>query len=527
MTNRKNKKLWIAVMLLLALAVLAVGCNSSAGPSPKPSATSQDGGDKKEEPGKKPDISKKVTLKMVNYGNEPKDMRAVLAEMNKIIEKDLNATLELQFLGTADVSNKYNLLLASGEEIDLIYAAPWLQSSAFAKKGAFQSLNNLLPEYAPFMWKNQTKEAWEDATIDGEIYFMPNEHDEFNTTGIMYREDLRKKHNLPVINSFETIEAYLEGIKKNEPGMMPAIPSHGAMGSVVGTDLRVKSLRTVPGAPFLYINVDTLKVIPPDEVDQILLPAYERTKRWNDAGWIPKDTATNGDDPQKSVESGKAAAQIDSNPGKTESSVNNIKTTHPDWEFAFLPYSAIYGWTFSSSRVGNSYAVPKASKNAERAIMLIDKLHSDETLYNLFSYGIEGKHYNLTANGQIDLTGIDSVAVGYSPEASNQWAIRTNAFKKTIAGGWAGYDQLVKEEKKRARRDPGTGFALDSESIKNELAALTQVYNTSLAGLQSGSVGNPAEVVKQRREKMMTAGLDKVVKEITRQWDAYIASRPK
>lgn len=528
--KRMSKGLWVTLVVIMVTAVFTAGCASnnksaqnSEGAAPSETATGTAPGTATKGDDK-PDISKKVTLKMVNFGNEPKDMPAVLAEMNKIIERDLNATLEIEFLGTADVDNKYNLLLTSGEHIDLMFSAFWLNYGSFAQKGAFQPLDDLLPKYAPNMWKNQTKEGWKDATVNGKIYSMPNEIDEFSPTGIVYREDLRKKYNLPEINSMESIEAYLDGIKKNEPGMMPAIPSQASMNAIVDQDIRMNKYRSVPGANFLYIDITTNKIVDPAKSDALKKSGYERTKRWNELGYIPKDTVTNNDNPQVSVESGKAAAQLDSNPGKTETLINNTRKAHPDWEFGFFPYEYISGWLFSNSRAVTGYSVPKASKNAERAVMLIDKFHSDEELYDLITYGIKGKHYNLTADNKVDLTGIDSAAVGYSPDAASQWGLNSNAFRKKMVGGWAGYDELFKKASEIAIRNEAQGFTLDSSSIKNELAAITQILNTYLPGLRAGSMKDVEATMKEMKDKEKVAGYDKVLAEVTKQWDAYVAA---
>ena len=55
------------------------------------------------------------------------------------------------------------------------------------------------------------------ATYNGRIYTIPATWREYVNEGFLYREDLRRKYGLPVPDSLEHIEAYLEGIKRREP----------------------------------------------------------------------------------------------------------------------------------------------------------------------------------------------------------------------------------------------------------------------------------------------------------------------
>lgn len=76
----------------------------------------------------------------------------VKAEANKILEKDLNATIKLNFTTWTDWQTKYNLLLSSGEPVDMIFASSWADYFKYAKQGAFLDLTDLLPKYAPETW---------------------------------------------------------------------------------------------------------------------------------------------------------------------------------------------------------------------------------------------------------------------------------------------------------------------------------------------------------------------------------------
>jgi hypothetical protein len=88
-------------------------------------------------------------LSLYLIGNPTQAYRDALAEFNKKAQADLNVTLKVTFIGWGDFSQKYPLVLASGEPIDLIYTSTWLQFAQQALKGAFMPLETLGPKYAP------------------------------------------------------------------------------------------------------------------------------------------------------------------------------------------------------------------------------------------------------------------------------------------------------------------------------------------------------------------------------------------
>lgn len=83
------------------------------------------------------DTSKKVELQFYMLGDAPKDLSSIEAEINKMAEEDLNATVKFNYTTWTDWDQKYKLLLSSGQSIDLIFTADWTQYQAYAKKGAF------------------------------------------------------------------------------------------------------------------------------------------------------------------------------------------------------------------------------------------------------------------------------------------------------------------------------------------------------------------------------------------------------
>ena len=94
-----------------------------------------------------------VKLKCYIVGNMPPQSDLVLENLNKMLKEKINTELEITEPSWGDYKNKYSLVLASGEEIDLIYTSNWCFFLSEAKKGAFKALDGLVEKYAPNAYK--------------------------------------------------------------------------------------------------------------------------------------------------------------------------------------------------------------------------------------------------------------------------------------------------------------------------------------------------------------------------------------
>ena len=180
---------WVALFLMVA--VLLAACSQSSG-KPQTESQTNTGTPSTDVSEGKQDTSKKVELEWYLLGDASKDQKQVVDEWNKMLEKDLNTTVKLNFTTWTDWQTKYNLLLASGEKIDMIFAFSWADYYKLANQGAFLPLGDLLPAYAPETWKNVPKQDWDEATVKGSIYAVPATYPEYTPDGLVYRDRLEE-----------------------------------------------------------------------------------------------------------------------------------------------------------------------------------------------------------------------------------------------------------------------------------------------------------------------------------------------
>lgn len=154
------------------------------------------------------------------------------------LEKRTNTTLNLELVKSSDVSSEINVMLASGDLPDIIFASGDVRSQMI-RDGYVIPLNDLIEEYAPNIKKNIgfVLPEWEerDGTIYGIGSFVWNDpryalNLTVNTVAMRY--DILKElgydklDRTEPMNSFITTEEYLallDQVKEAYPDMYPAL----------------------------------------------------------------------------------------------------------------------------------------------------------------------------------------------------------------------------------------------------------------------------------------------------------------
>ena len=121
---KKTIALVLAAMMLMTLLLSGCGDSSESSKASTGSATTGDAANvDPNNPYANLDTSEEVNLIMYSVADEPLDMAEILEMANERIKTALNATLEMYFIPSAEYSVKYPLVLAGGDQVDLIYTA--------------------------------------------------------------------------------------------------------------------------------------------------------------------------------------------------------------------------------------------------------------------------------------------------------------------------------------------------------------------------------------------------------------------
>ena len=429
-------------------------------------------------------------------------------EMNKITESKIKVRVKFMPINAGEWLQRTNLIFSSSEKLDLTYVHGMMYSNMVAK-GMLVPLDDLISEYGNGITASLEPKYLNSSKLGGKIYSIPSVRDLAGSYGYTIRKDLVEKHNIDMsaIKTLDDVATVLQLFKEKEPDMVPI--------STGGT----QSFRDV--YKFYDELGDSMGVLPNYDNDLKVVNLFEtkeyedfvnRIRDWYQAGYILSDAATNKLSLVELIRSGKVASFIGmQKPGFDVQETKNIGV-----EVVSVEMSPAYSTT--SNITAAMWGIPVHSKLPEKAMKFLNLMYEDENIVNLFSWGVEGKHYEKVQDHIIKYPeGQDASSVGFN---SLQWMFG-NQFKAYVLENndpdiW----EKTAEFNESATPSKALGFIFDGTNVKTEFAAVSNVITEYKLPLETGSV-DPAKILPQFIEKLKAAGIDKIVAEKQKQLDEW------
>ncbi|CAI6085801.1 ABC transporter substrate-binding protein [Cohnella rhizoplanae] len=522
---RKGK--W-GIALMMAMAFVVSGCGNNNNGSESQSSASASATGSPSQAASSPaasanadiDTSKEVTLKMVLLGAKPADFDEVYGEVNKRMKGKINATLDVSFIDWGEYEQKYPLLFAASEDIDLAFSANWNKYSQIATKNGYLELTEeMLQKYAPQTWEKEPKVAWEQAKVNGKVYMVPQDQFEYEHKLVAIRGDLREKYGIPEIKTLDDYHSFLATISSKDKSI---IPSMGAgEGSWLDFTQPNEFYHLSYPLPIVYKITDAsgklMSYADTPEYTQYIERMYKAAQ----AGAWQKDAIVSKLDRKQAFIDGKLAS-LEWNIGTLTTTKVSIANAHPDWKIEIVDLSADKK-RLLLPYIGNGMSVAASSKNPERALMALDLLRYDQEIHDLTNYGIEGKHYEKVGDDQFKSleASANFPAMSVCPWGWNSLNERTDV---TIADE---RNAIMEQFKANTVNHPLQMFVFDDSAVKNEEAAINNIMDTYGKPLRFGLVepNDPKRGVKAFQEKLKVAGIEKVIAEMQKQADAFLQAQ--
>jgi putative aldouronate transport system substrate-binding protein len=246
--------------------------------------------------------------------------------------------------------------------------------------------------------------------------------------------------------------------------------------------------------------------------------ALQLARKWYNEGYVRKDVAT-----------------------YTGGSEDLKKGSVFAWMLSTAPYALIdfenrYGYkvveipitqpiTQAGQAMGSLNAITSSCKEPERAMMFLDLLNSDKYVANIVRYGIENKHYVKVDDKNIKpAPDIDPKSPPYRIE--NGWQLGNLFLNYYMPGVPNDKWEKYKEYNKSAIVSPNYGFTYNPDNVKSEIASCVNVWKEFAPALATGTV-DPDEYLPKMLEKYKIAGIDKILADEQKQFDAFLASKNK
>jgi putative aldouronate transport system substrate-binding protein len=462
--------------MLALLALVTAGMTVLSGCSSKQEASSSTASPAATE------AAKPVKLRWVFPGaGKQKDSEEVWAEFNKRLQVVLpNTTIQFEEYPIAEFAEKWKLLAASGEAVDLAWMGYVQDVAAEVNKGSYLPLDDLLKK-TPAISKELPSWLMDLAKFNGKQYGIPNfqlatdlklglrvpmEFVDAKYIDVKQAQDTFTKYGSNSKEAYAVIDQYLAKLKDNNQlrkgvstfslGWAPG-DNHGPLGSPFKLDGDFK-------------NAKSLKVVNLYDTPAMKL-SYDVAADWFKKGYIRKDILSL-QNPR--VDEGKQDGYVTwvhnivGDQSKAESARYGFPIEVIPMEQEYLTSRPIYATMTGISRT---------SKNPERAMQVLELMNTakGKDLYNLLVWGMDGKHYKKTTDNRIETIGYSGQGTADAPYGLFKWVMGNTINSFETQADPEGYTKLWQDISSKSIISPVLGFKPNAEPVKTEIAQVQAV----------------------------------------------------
>jgi putative aldouronate transport system substrate-binding protein len=501
-----------SLVLLLALLVLLSALYGCA----KPTDNKQPG-QPNEQSGNQEGPAELVWL-MGDPGQIPADQAIVEDELNKISVDKLNVKVKTLYYD----NDKTTLAISSGEKWDMAFTCEWFNNYAVqAYAGHFADITDKVQTLTPDLYATMPDVVWEGAKVNGKIMAIPVKKD--YAAELYWRVDKKLfvdalGMEVPEKMDFFEIGKYLEAAKKayedkvegaNDAQYPLKMNKSGLAGVDSGFDMVNRDV--LLGIPYSAVGTaDANKIVlTVDHPD--LTKRLEALHDWYKKGYINPDAPTTEENfIYSSVKNGQGFYGADA-----------IWSSGDKYQQVISKYSGPYLSTASIR--GSMNAINANSDNIDLALKYQELVNTDKQYRDILRYGVEGTHFNYTADGLAQRT--EKGVNNYNPWAFSQGSYSLSSVEaaegvKVDPKMWEvifkGYEDLVATNT--------IGFSFDITKVEDKIAACKVVKEKYWTGLVTGSIDPAVELPKMIQE-LEAAGIRDVQAEAQTQFDAFLAAK--
>jgi putative aldouronate transport system substrate-binding protein len=517
---------YISLFLLVTILAVLVGCTTAAVPTDGQTAAESADSAAAETPA---DV---VVLDYYWIGNGDTDQRSqVEAAINEYVGPRLGVNVVFHIIGWGDWDTKAITGLQAGEKMDVFFTADWRNYMQLASQGLFLPLNddegesgNLLEQYGSDILAGLNPAFVTGTQIDGVNYAVPTNKELTVPEGYVYNVAFADElgftdEEAANIKSLRDLEPWLEKAKAARPDEYPFLTSGGVASSpwVAGF---------AAGIPDGIISMN----IAPDDTgafDETIYSIMETDwateytgimREWYEKGWIHPDAGLTTFTDTEIRNAGKFFIQPQPLKGDNIKAVELVNASgNPDLELKEIYAQPKINITTHSG--GSMLAIPVVSEHPVEAMKFINMMHSDSKLLNMMLFGVEGTHWEVEADGRVNL--IDSAWYGAHGGA---WTLGNTLLQAVTNKEDPDKNRMLIEYSNDSLDHPSLGFRFRTEPVAAELTAVTAVAEGTTRALLTGYVDPEVELPKYI-EALKAAGFDTVFAEVEKQYAEWKAAQ--
>ncbi len=472
------------------------------------------------------DLSKDYTVNMYLIGDKPNDWDKVLGLVNDYL-LPFNTQLKVTFMSWSDYRTMYSLVLAGGEQIDLIFTAPWCYMYTEAAKGSFYELSDeFIQTYMPLSAQYQSEASWDETTLSGKTIAVPSNVAQPMNKICAIRQDLADKYGISELKTWEDYKNFLLTIAEKETPESGIYALAASENNNEAWDVYREQFGTLLALDSSYMDMmykydgttlptkDDIKLV--YEFDEFRTYAYDM-KELADAGCWSRSALTN------TITDDDAFGNLQGASTCWNASVFTYMKQAEKNEGVYCTAYDLNTDQFVSAEAysNNDMAIAAGSANPERAAMVLDMIKFDTYLNRLLLLGIEGEHFSINEQGEY--TKLEKNTEYPAMLISASWAIKNGNLSE--AGTPAREKEMEDAWQKRVMSNPTITFVFDDSNVSAYTSAVQAVLQEYVPILELGLVDDVDATLDEMIQKCYDSGLQQIYDEFFAQYDAWYATR--
>lgn len=510
-----KKSRWVALALagILVCGTILTGCgdnggNNDAGGQNNSSETGgagnsveNDGNNGVETPDGEP---YEVVMSFPYYGTLKPDLQMIEDAMNEISVAEINVKMTMLPLAMNEVLTQQSLMISSNEKLDLMLG---MRQSGFLelinKKMAIP-LDELFEKYGKEIEEIQGV-SMAGGYLDGVLYGIPSIEKMARIRGFIALKSACDAYGLDYENEigYEEMEAAFAKAKEANPEGYYPLAIAGSNLTTFEYFYNVDLLGADIACGGIFDNghagSEIRNIFATDEYMEHCRKMHE----WYEKGYISPDATTRSEMMQDLIKNGTAFIY----PSWTE--LDMVSRQSRGFGEDAVAITTQGKSVNTGVYQGQCWMIPVTCENPDAAFQYLKLLYTNEDMINLLYYGIEGTHYVLTDQDRIIQypEGIDGTSVGWSNALGLFGAIAKRYEMVPLTSDYFTMRDEFNNSITDAEKSPYLGYAFNTETVKTEYAAVTDVITQYRASLESGSV-DPEVVMPEFLNALEAAGIN-------------------
>lgn len=473
-----------------------------------------------------------IVMPMATLGEAPADLAEVEAAINEITEAEIGVHVIIEPIPFGDLSSQQNLMISSGDQLDLVLALWEGGIGNYVEKGAVIELTDLVEAYGQDILAS-TGAAVAGGYYNGSLYAVPNAEAQGHSYGFYAREDVVTELGF----SFDPDEVYtIEDLEALFAAYKEAYGEgyYCVAGTTSSSDFfqdlygHVDNLGNGTGGYVFGGLVDCL-----DKTNTTVENIYateeymdyaQRMYDWAKKGYFSADAATNTDAGTAQVASGNYLGQFNNTEKVQQAQVSSACGT------PMIPINIVSPYSATSMYQAVLWGVSSNCEYPEKAMQMLNILYSNPDVVSMLMYGFEGTHYEVVEQGDAHKRviafpeGVDAMNSSYYVTLGvfgNQnlypvWAPDTLERYDLLADFNA---EIAKEE----NQSVALKYAFNFNENASEYSAVAAVVSQYSGAIASGSV-DPATQIPAFVKALEDAGINTLIEANQAQLDAWLAA---